>query len=237
MATGRRVRQPNVASRVPIGTIAGQRSTRPYQPLPREDRERYAGEAVAAVQAVAEAPVSTFAVDVDTGSYANVRRLLNSGQHAAARRRCGPRRCSTISATIIRAPQDRRGRSASRTDMATTPWNANTRLLRVGLRGYDLPRAASGRRPTSSSWSTCRDRWTRPTSCRWCNARWLCSPTGSTRRTASSIVVYAGAAGLVLEPTSSRDAIIERARRGCRRADRPRARRASSSPIDSRAPT
>ena len=48
------------------------------------------GEAVAAVQAVADTPVSTFSVDVDTGSYSNVRRMLNAGADAAAGR--GPHR-------------------------------------------------------------------------------------------------------------------------------------------------
>jgi len=34
------------------------------------------------------------------------------------------------------------------TDMAVTPWNPETRLLRVGLRGYDLPRSQpSGSQP------------------------------------------------------------------------------------------
>ena len=46
----------------------------------QENRERYAGEAVAAVQSVADTPVSTFSIDVDTGSYANVRRMLTQGQ-------------------------------------------------------------------------------------------------------------------------------------------------------------
>src|SRR5690606_25875991 len=44
------------------------------------NRERYAGEEVSGVLAVADAPVSTFSVDVDTGSYANVRRFLTDGQ-------------------------------------------------------------------------------------------------------------------------------------------------------------
>jgi Ca-activated chloride channel family protein len=56
----------------------------PQQPMPSyappENRERYQGEAVAAVQSVAEVPVSTFSVDVDTGSYSNVRRMLNAGE-------------------------------------------------------------------------------------------------------------------------------------------------------------
>lgn len=50
---------------------------RPQQP---QDREKYAGEEVASIKRVAEEPVSTFAVDVDTGSYSNVRRFLNDGK-------------------------------------------------------------------------------------------------------------------------------------------------------------
>ena len=39
------------------------------------------------------------------------------------------------------APRDRARPFTVSADMVTTPWNRNTRLLRVGLRGYDLPRA------------------------------------------------------------------------------------------------
>ena len=59
--------------------ILGQAPLQRYVPSP-DNRERYSGEEVAAVQAVADAPVSTFSIDVDTGSYANVRRMLNGGQ-------------------------------------------------------------------------------------------------------------------------------------------------------------
>ena len=50
-----------------------------YVPSP-ENRERYDRRDVSAVLAVADQPVSTFSVDVDTGSYSNVRRLLNDGR-------------------------------------------------------------------------------------------------------------------------------------------------------------
>ena len=75
--TGQRIRRPAVTP--PVG-VAGPQS-RP-QPIPGVDvdRERYAGEEVAQIQAVADAPVSTFGIDVDTGSYANVRRILNQGE-------------------------------------------------------------------------------------------------------------------------------------------------------------
>ena len=38
---------------------------------------------------VTAAPLSTFSIDVDTASYANVRRFLNAGPAPAGRRRCG----------------------------------------------------------------------------------------------------------------------------------------------------
>ncbi|WP_052208532.1 vWA domain-containing protein [Croceibacterium mercuriale] len=102
------------------------------------DRERYAGEKVAQVVAVAEQPVSTFSVDVDTGSYANVRRMLGEGRlppSAAVRteemlnyfRYDYPRPSSQAEPFTIT------------TDMAVTPWNDATRILRIGLAGYDLP--------------------------------------------------------------------------------------------------
>ena len=89
------------------------------------------------------------------------------------------------------------------TDVARTPWNDTTRLMRIGLRGYDV--AASGR-PAA-------------------NLVFLVDVSGSmdsqdklplvkqaltlladrlTPKDRVSIVVYAGAAGIVLEPTSDK---------------------------------
>ena len=113
---------------------------------PQENRERYAGEAVAAVRSVADTPVSTFSIDVDTGSYANVRRMLNQGQMPPE----GAVRTEEM-LNYFRydypLPRDRSRPFSVTTDMTTTPWNPETRLLRVGLRGYDLPRE---RRPAAN---------------------------------------------------------------------------------------
>ena len=102
-----------------------------------QNTERYDGQAVASIQSVAAAPVSTFSVDVDTGAYANVRRFLTEG--------------STPPADAVRTeeminyfrydyprPTDRAQPFSVTTDVATTPWNPETRLLRIGLRGYDV---------------------------------------------------------------------------------------------------
>jgi Ca-activated chloride channel family protein len=98
-------------------------------------------------------------------------------------------------------PETRSAPFSVTTDVAGTPWNAGTRLLRIGLRGYDLPRAA---RPpanlvflvdVSGSMSS-QDKLPLVKTA----LAGLASELGP--RDKVSIVVYAGAAGLVLEPTS-----------------------------------
>jgi Ca-activated chloride channel family protein len=183
----------------------------PQQPMyryaPPENRERYTGEEVAAVQAVADAPVSTFSIDVDTGSYSNVRRMLNAGSM--------PPQAAVRTEELLNyfrydypAPSDRSRPFSVSTDMTRTPWNPETRLLRVGLRGYDLARRA---RPAanlvflvdvSGSMST-------PDKLPLVQCSLALLADRLSARDRVSIVVYAGAAGIVLEPTSSRDAVIE----------------------------
>jgi Ca-activated chloride channel family protein len=203
--TGTRVPQPNLQSVSPI-TVVGPQSG----PQPRlwidSNRERYAGEEVAPVQAVADAPVSTFGIDVDTGSYANVRRMLNEGQlppQAAVR----TEEMLNYFRYDYPVPEDRSRPFSITADMTTTPWNADTRLLRVGLRGYDLPRR--GRPPANlvflvdvSGSMASVDKLPLVQ----CSLALLANRLSPRDRVA--IVVYAGAAGLVLESTSSRDAII-----------------------------
>jgi len=163
-------------------------------------RERYDGEEVSPVRIARAEPVSTFSVDVDTGAYANARRFLTSGQL--------PPKGAVRSEELVNyfrynypAPQNRATPFTVTTDVAASPWNAETRLLRIGLRGYDLPRES---RPAA-------------------NLVFLIDVSGSMNsadklplvksalsglaselnpRDRVSIVVYAGASGLVLEPTS-----------------------------------
>jgi Ca-activated chloride channel family protein len=159
------------------------------------------------VLAVADQPVSTFSVDVDTGSYSNVRRLLNQGQM--------PPEGAVRTEELINyfrydypVPQDRSRPFSVSTDMTTTPWNPETRLLRVGLRGYDLPRA---QRPAANlvflvdvSGSMNSPDKLPLVQCSLALLADRLSP-----RDRVSIVVYAGAAGVVLAPTSNRDAVVE----------------------------
>jgi Ca-activated chloride channel homolog len=172
---------------------------------PAEDRERYTGKEVASIRSVASDPVSTFSVDVDTGSYANVRRFLTQGQVPPVEAVRTEEMLNYFRYDYA-TPQDRSRPFGMTTDMAITPWNADTRLLRVGIKGYDLPRSA---RPAS-------------------NLVFLVDVSGSmfspdklplvksslslladrlSARDRVSIVVYAGAAGIVLDPTNNATAI------------------------------
>ncbi|WP_166039862.1 VWA domain-containing protein [Sphingosinicella sp. YJ22] len=182
--------------------VTGTRIARPGIPIPREDRERYAGEEVAAVRAVAEEPVSTFGVDVDTGSYANVRRFLQDGRM--------PPQAAVRTEELLNyfrydypRPNDRTRPFSIATDMTTTPWNSNTRLLRVGLRGYDIARR--DRPPANlvflvdvSGSMMSRDKLPLVQ----CSLALLAERLNPRDRV--SIVVYAGAAGRVLDPTNDR---------------------------------
>ena len=194
-------------------TVTGQRIARPspaHPPAyvaPRENRERYDGEEVATVQAVADAPVSTFSVDVDTGSYANVRRMLAAGTM--------PPQASVRTEEMLNyfrydypAPRDRSRPFSIASDMTRTPWNENTRLLRIGLRGYDVPR--EGRPPANlvflvdvSGSMNSIDKMPLVQ----CSLALLAERLNPRDRVA--IVVYAGAAGLVLPPTSDRTQIVK----------------------------
>jgi Ca-activated chloride channel family protein len=172
----------------------------PSQPT---DRENYAQIEENPVKPVAEQPVSTFSIDVDTGSYANVRRFLNSG-------RLPPRAAVRIEEMInyfdydYPAPASRQPPFQVSTELASAPWNPKTTLLAIGIKGYQLPQ---NQLPPA-------------------NLVFLIDVSGSMnapdklellkpamkllikqlrREDKVAIVVYAGAAGMVLEPTQGSD--------------------------------
>lgn len=100
-----------------------------------ESREQYQAYADNPVFAVAETPVSTFSIDVDTGSYANVRRFLNDGQ-------LPPKDAVRLEELVnyfpyaYPLPQGDVPFGVS-TELAVTPWNPQTRLLRIAIKASD----------------------------------------------------------------------------------------------------
>ncbi|GEM_PF-621516 len=93
---------------------------------------------------VTEEALTTFSIDVDTASYANVRRFLHMGQ-------LPPPDAVRIEELVNYFPYDYAPPTddqpfAVHLEMAACPWNKGHRLLRVGLKG----RVPQGERPASN---------------------------------------------------------------------------------------
>lgn len=156
-----------------------------------------------AVKSVSEEPVSTFSADVDTASYAMVRRALKQGLLPDP----GTVRVEEM---INYFPYEYPGPDSLETPfkatvtVTPTPWNQHTQLLHVGVKGYDV---APAERPRA-------------------NLVFLIDVSGSMSdadklpllksafgllvdklepEDTVSIVTYAGEAGTVLEPTPVSD--------------------------------
>ncbi|OLF56390.1 vWA domain-containing protein [Pseudomonas chlororaphis] len=167
-----------------------------------EPREQYQDLPDNPIHSVAQAPVSTFSVDVDTGAYANVRRLLNQGS-------LPPQGAVRLEELVNYFPYEYAlptdgSPFGLTTEIAPSPWNPHTRLLRIGIKASD--RAVAELAPA--------------------NLVFLVDVSGSMDRREGlplvqstlkllvdqlreqdrvSLVVYAGESRVVLEPTSGRD--------------------------------
>ncbi len=109
----------------------------PSEPL---DREAYTHFDTNPVHLVAESPVSTFSIDVDSASYANVRRLLNQGvlpRHDAVR----VEELINYFSYDYPTPSLNDDPFAVHTEVGPSPWHAERHLLHVGIKGYELPEA------------------------------------------------------------------------------------------------
>ncbi|QWT21809.1 VWA domain-containing protein [Bacillus sp. NP157] len=102
------------------------------------DTSRYAHRDPNPVHLAATDPVSTFSIDVDTGSYTNVRHMLNEGQLPPAD--------AVRSEEFINyfdygyaPPKDRSKPFSVTTELSNSPWNPNRQLLLVGIQGYRVP--------------------------------------------------------------------------------------------------
>lgn len=148
------------------------------------------------------APLSTFSIDVDNASYTNIRRFLNSGQKV-------PKDAVRVEEMVnffkYNYPQPKGEHPFSiNTELSDSPWNDQNKILKIGLQGKDIP---MNNLPAS-------------------NLVFLIDVSGSMEAAnklpllkksmkilvnelrpidKAAIVVYAGAAGVVLEPTSGAD--------------------------------
>ncbi len=92
------------------------------------------------VLSAAEHPVSTFSIDVDTASYAFVRRSLTGG-------RMPPRESVRVEEMVnyfpyaYSSPENRAQPFRVTTTVMPSPWAAENQLLHIGIRGYDIARS------------------------------------------------------------------------------------------------
>ncbi|MDR3633794.1 MAG: VWA domain-containing protein [Isosphaeraceae bacterium] len=148
---------------------------------------------------VSAEPLSTFSIDVDTASYANVRRFLTQNQ-------LPPADAVRIEELLNYFPYDDPPPTGDdpfsvRVELAGCPWNGEHRLARIGLKGRPIDR---GQRPSSNlvflidvsgSMSDANKLPLLKTS-----LQQMVRQLGENDRVA--IVVYAGASGLVLPSTT-----------------------------------
>jgi Ca-activated chloride channel homolog len=169
------------------------------------NRENYAHFNDNPVKLVSEFPVSTFSIDVDTGSYANIRRMLHAGSLPAKDAVRTEELLNYFSykypaQALLSAP------FALHKEISASPWNPGTHLLHIGIKGYDIPveqLPASNLVflvDVSGSMQSANKLELLKSSLKLLTNR--LSPEDSV-----SIVVYAGASGVVLEPTSGKDKV------------------------------
>jgi len=85
---------------------------------------------------VSETPLSTFSIDVDTASYANVRRFINEGTMPPAD---AVRVEELINYFHFDYPQPRGNQPFSiTTELSECPWNPKHRLALIGLKGREI---------------------------------------------------------------------------------------------------
>jgi len=176
----------------------------PWPQPEAEDRERYDDTDANPVVSTAEEPVSTFSIDVDTASYGVVRDYLIDS------RELPPSDAVRIEEMInyfdydYALPPNPDEPFATHVTVAPNPWNANTQLMHVGIQGFEI---VPDERPRA-------------------NLVFLVDVSGSMNapdklplavqalhmlvdeledEDTVSLVVYAGAAGAVLEPTEARN--------------------------------
>jgi Ca-activated chloride channel family protein len=147
-----------------------------------------------------EEPVSTLSIDVDNASYSNVRRFLNSGQ-------LPPKDAVRIEEMInyftydYPSPESEHPFSFT-TEYAQCPWNDNNKLLHIGIQGKKLdyndlkPSNFVFLLDVSGSMSSYNK-------LPLLKKSFLKLVENLGRKDKVSIVVYAGAAGLVLPPTAA----------------------------------
>jgi len=182
----------------PLLMIAPQNGDLLEAPSPEFDTEAYDHISDNPFLSVSQNPLSTFSVDVDTASYANIRRFLREG-------RMPPKDAVRIEEMInyfdySYPPAEGDAPFSVHTEVSGCPWRPEHRLVRIGLKGREIPEKerspgnfvflldVSGSMSSSNKLPLLRRAM-----------KLLVGKLGEKDRVA--ITVYAGASGLVLPST------------------------------------
>lgn len=100
-------------------------------------RDKFSDVKTNATKVVAEEPVSTFSIDVDTASYSVVRSALNNNQL--------PQKDAVRVEEMVNyfpydytAPASKDVPFKANVSVMQTPWNKATKLMHIGIKGYEL---------------------------------------------------------------------------------------------------
>jgi Ca-activated chloride channel family protein len=120
------------ASTAPAAKVAGNLAAvaPPYQQI--QNTERYQHLDDNAVHLVADQPISTFSIDVDTGAYANVRRFLNAGQLPPQDAVRVEEMVNYFDYSYV-PPASRDVPFRVATEVAPAPWNPQALLMKIGI--------------------------------------------------------------------------------------------------------
>ena len=110
------------------------------------NRERYAHSDANPVHRVSDAPVSTFSIDVDTGSYSNIRRMLTRENRLPPADAVRVEEILNYFAYGYPLPQDGKP-FAVHTQTVDSPWKADAKLIRIAIQAADL---APDKRPPAN---------------------------------------------------------------------------------------
>uniref|UniRef100_UPI004047D629 vWA domain-containing protein n=1 Tax=Shewanella baltica TaxID=62322 RepID=UPI004047D629 len=155
------------------------------------------------IMVAGEIPVSTFSIDVDTGSYATLRRMLREGR-LPEKGTVRVEEMLNYFAYDYPLPAKNAAPFSVTTELAPSPYNDDMMLLRIGLKGYDLPKSQLGASnlvfllDVSGSMASADKLPLLQTALKLLTAQ-------LSAQDKVSIVVYAGAAGVVLDGASGND--------------------------------
>ncbi|EXB46109.1 vWA domain-containing protein [Acinetobacter sp. 1000160] len=106
------------------------------RPRLEQNTEKYQNNEVNPVHRVADQAVSTFSIDVDTGSYTNTRRFLNDGRLPPVD---AVRAEEMINYFDYQYPQPNSIHPFSvTTETVDSPWKQNAKLIKIGIQAKDL---------------------------------------------------------------------------------------------------